>query len=161
MTELYLPNEADHLSRRAAACRNAAWAVGMIGLAVCTALCFGIRPTNTVRRLTAVISISTLAGWAVILLVSIGFRPQYGAARHIRRLETEEMAEYSGILQKNSMLFQIPGSIVVQKIQLLQGDESRTLNVDARKRSLLPENGTHVHVQCRHSFITAFEVEHE
>ena len=161
MTELYLPEEADRLCRRASACRTAVWAVGALGLACCIALCFGVRPDNTMFRVITVISISTLAGWTVILLISIGFRPLNGAARHLRRLENEDVAEYSGVLQKNDLLFQIPGSIIVQRIQLRQNEENRTLNVDARKRRLLPDSGTPVRVRCKGIFITAFEVDHE
>ena len=159
MTELYSPDEAKRLASRASLCRAAAWIAGVLGLILCVWLCTGVRPTNTVRRLIAVISVSTLASWAVILLTCIGYRPLNGAALHIRRIETEEVSEYSGTMEKSELLFQIPGSITVQKVVLREGESSRTLHVDARKRRLLPDSGTRVRVRCRGSFITAFEVE--
>ncbi len=161
MTQLYLPDEADRLLKNAKICRYAAYGIALIGLALCVCLCFGLRPNNTSRRLIEVISISTAAGWAVILLMNVGYKPANGTARHIEHLAEADETSCFGVLRKDPQLFRIPGSIVVQKIRLSQGSETVTLNVDARKRHLLPEAGATVRVSCRRSFITAFEVCHE
>ena len=161
MTSLYPPGEADRLMKKARICQRTAYIIALIGLALCVSLCFGLRPNNTTRRLTEVIAVSTAAGWVAILLINVGFRPSRGTARHIEHLAEAEETEYTGILKKDPLLFRIPGSVIVQKIRLSQGEETVTLNIDARKRNLLPETGTPVRVRCRRSFITAFEALHE
>ena len=161
MTSLYLPGEADGLMKKAKICQRTAYAVALIGFTLCVSLCFGLRPNTTTRRLIEVIAVSTAAGWAAILLINVGFRPSHGTARHIEHLAEAEEVEYTGTLEKDPQLFRIPGSIIVQKIRLSQGEETVTLNIDARKRNQLPEAGTLLRVRCRRSFINAFEVLHE
>ncbi len=161
MIPLYSPDEAAGLSRRARLYRTVALILAAAALCVCVLLCFGVRPNNTPRRLFEVIAVSTAAGWAVILLMNVGYRPLIGTARHIQHISSAEATEYAGTFRKTGKLFQIPGSIVVQKIRLQQGDKALILNVDARKAHLLPDDGTKLRVQCRGTFITAFEVYHE
>ena len=158
VTELYQPGEAGTLSRQSRICRNAALAAAAAGLIICILLCLNITPVNTTRRLLAVIAVSTIAGWAVILLRNMGFIPLRGAEQHVRHLEEAEAVEYTGVIEKSGQLFRIPGSITVQKVRLTEGEETMTLNLDVRKRALLPDSGTRVRVRCRRSFITAFEV---
>ena len=161
MTSLYSPDEAASLSRRANLYRSTALILAAAGLTVCVLLCIGVRPNNTTRRLIEAIAVSTAVGWAVILLLNVGYRPLIGTARHIQHVSNSETAEYAGVITKSGKLFQIPGSIVVQKVCLQQGEETVTLNVDARTSKLLPDNGTALRVQCRGTFITAYEVCHE
>ena len=69
MTTLYSPETIRREKHRARCGFLAALILGLSALILCIALCFGIRTANAASRRNAVILISTLSGWCVILLV--------------------------------------------------------------------------------------------
>ena len=162
MVPLYAENEARRWDRRARACLAVGVGSLVLCLAACAALCAGIRPTQAVRRLYLIIGLNTLGGWILILTTGLGYRPARAECRHLKYLENGETAGYEGALSTDAAAPDIPGGIRVAGIRLAGEDgQSVRLRLNARKRRLLPPDGTLIRVRCRGNYVTAFEVCHE
>ena len=66
-----------------------------------------------------------------------------------------------GCISISPQAFQIPKSVLIRKATLQDGEETRTLNLNARFVSRMPPSGTAVRIKTAKKFITAIEVRHE
>lgn len=157
MLTFYSPAEAERLSRRSRISLFTACALLLLALAVCVALCCRVNTGNAQTMLYAVIGTFTLAGWAAIVLLRLAWAPSAARYRHVKSILTGETVELEGTLRLTSAFFQIPKGIAVRKAVLEDGEETRSLNVDARLVKQLPPDGTRVRVRVVRKFITAVE----
>jgi hypothetical protein len=158
MTPLYTPGEAERWRRRARRSQQALWCLACGGLAGCIGLCFHVQTGNAQSLFFCVIALSTLAGWAVILLRGLVTVPARAQAQHTAGIAAGEGEEYRGVLFVERDAFAIPRGITVKKAYLEESGERILLQADAGRAARLPANGTRVRVTAVRKYITAFEV---
>ncbi len=161
MNRLYTEQAAQQWKQRAARLMAAVLLTAAAGLAACIFLCTRVTTGSAQPLLFAVIALSTLTGWAVILLVRLGFLTAKAEAEHIAGVLAGESETAQGIWTLSRQRWIIPHSVTFCKATLRDGDVSRVYNVDVRLASVLPEDGTPVRVTAVRRFITAWEVQHE
>ena len=128
-------------------------------LAGCIFLCTQVNTGNASRLLPITIGLSTLGGWAALLLTVFGRKPAKAQAAHMTGLLDAPQEEYTGTLTVSREVFAIPGSISVQKARLETDEETLSLNLYARYRGKLPDLTKPVRIAVRRTFITGVEVE--
>ena len=161
MLSLYSRQAADRMGKRARTSLWTALAVLGVALAACVALCFRVRTGNAEQMLYTVIGLFTLAGWAAILLLQLVWKPSRAEYHHMNNVLSGREEEMEGRLAVSPMAFQIPKSVLIRRVTLTDGEETKTLNLNARWVKLMPANGTAVRVKTAKKFITAIEVPHE
>ncbi len=160
MVVFYTAEEMEKQKRRARWSGAAAWVCLGLGWLACAALCFFVRTGNAKRMLFLIIGLATLSGWAFILLRQLICVPAQAEAHHMAGILTGEAEAYEGTLLLSPGAFQIPRSIAVRKVMLTQGEETVSLNIDARLAQRLPKDGSFVRVRTVRKYITGFEVLH-
>lgn len=171
MTTLYSPETIRREKHRARCGFLAALILGLSALILCIALCFGIRTANAASRRNAVILISTLSGWCVILLVRGLILPEIREYRHEEGIlygvwdaaESRSVAEppeiHEGVLLSFGDIFRIPKSISFFPVVLrVETEEEIQLRLNARCKAQFPPVGTKVRVKTIRRYITEFEV---
>lgn len=158
MTPLYSAEEAEQWKKRAGACRLAAVLILALAFAGCVLMCFFVRTANAHAMLLRVIALSTLGGWAWLLLRHFVMIPARAEARHTWDVLREQETERQGVLTVTEDVFQIPRSITVRRLALSHGEKTEILHVDERRAALLPPSGTAVAVRLARKYVTAFEV---
>lgn len=158
MEILYTPDAAGKWRRKAVIWRNAIIVLAVLALTVCIVLCTQVRTENASRLLIAVMALSTLAGWTIILLLNFAYLPAKRQADHMCSMLEEENESYEGRLSLSPMRFAIPHSIVIRKATLTNGEEAAALSINAALADRMPPNGAYVRVQAARKYITAFEV---
>lgn len=161
MRNLYSREEQE----RAAACwrrsRRLAW--GVIGgtLGVCALLCAFVR-TGTARPLMLIVmGLSTLGGWAAILLFSLTVQDAKAAATHMAGILEGTEETHAGRLKRLPETVRIPHSVCVCRVTLDEGAEKPLrLRILADRADALPEDGSQVRLTTVRSFITGIEVCH-
>lgn len=161
MTALYTPKEAERWKKRAKRSRAAQGCLLAAGLAACVCLCARVNTLNAHRMLLTVIAVSTLSGWAAILVRRLVWAPARAEAAHTAGLESEQKEVYRGVLSAPGDVFFIPRGIAARRVRLEGGEETPILSVDARRLGLLPPAGTPVRVETARKFIVAWEAWHE
>lgn len=158
MTRLYTKEKADQLRRKADQARTAAWLTAASALTACIVMCCLVRTANAGALQITVISVSVLAGWAVILLTALVTRPARAEAEHMLGLLADTPQEHEGILTLKPDWVSIPKSITVRKVSLEENGSTLSLNLNSRMVSALPENGSRVRLLTVRSYIIAIEV---
>ena len=161
MTELYTPRAADKWQKKAKGLLTAVFLTIGLSLAACILLCRLVNTANAETIYGVVVGISTLAGWTVMLLISLAYLPARAEAAHIRGVMQGEAEELTGCLRVDRQKWVIPGSVSFYKATLTQGEESRTLNLNAALATSFPPQGAKVRLRTVRKFITAYEVEDE
>lgn len=128
-------------------------------LAGCIFLCTQVNTGNAVRLLPMTIGLSTLGGWAAILLTVFGRRPAKAQAAHMTGLLDAAVEEYSGQLTVSPHTFAIPGSISVRKAKLTTEQETLAFHLNARYGAKLPDLSKPVRIAVRRTFIVGVEVQ--
>ncbi len=127
-------------------------------LAGCIILCSRVNTGNAFRLLGLTVGLSTLGGWAAMLLFFFGYRPAKAQAGHMAGLLESAPETHTGTLTVSKDSFQIPGSIGVRKARLKTGEETLSFNLNARYARNLPPEDAPVQVTVVRSFITGVEV---
>lgn len=135
-----------------------AGALMLASLIVCVFLCTRVRTGNADRMLFAVVGISAVTGWAVMLILFFCYAPAHAQERHICGILDNSEEEYTGEMHVLGEKIHIPKSIDVYKVALKDGEETKTFHVNAVFLRELPENGTRVRVVAVRKFITGYEV---
>lgn len=130
----------------------------LVMLLVNIGLCNHVNTQNADVLLGLVILISTLAGWAALIVYAFGYRPARARAEHMLGILQGEKEQASGILRRTDEIFAIPKSVTVRKIALQQGEETLILHADSALVRQLPPDGTKVTVETVRKFITGYEV---
>ncbi len=160
---LYTAEEKDALLKKAKRFRTAMWAAAGAGFAICVLLCFFVRTANAGRMQIAVIAVSVLAGWAVILLRALGEEPARADGTHMEGLlSNPEHAFHTGRLTVKAQAVHLPRSIWVRRAVLTGTDGAeRSLSVLARKGGELPPRDTVIRVETVRGYIIGWEVAHD
>ena len=161
MTVLYAEEEMEKTKRRAVWSGAVSWGVLVLGWIACAVLCFFVNTANAKQMLLWVIALATVSGWIFILLRYMTYLPSLAEARHISGILKGTPETRTGILRLTPESFKIPKGITVRRVELLNGLDKVTLNVDAKMAGRLPQTGAHVCVLTVRKYITAFEVLHE
>ncbi len=161
MKDLYSARELRRWQKRAGRFLIAAVFAAVYGLAVCIGLCGRVNTATAEILLYAVIGLSVLAGWAVILIVAFGYLPAKAEVIHREGMLAEPAEEVCGVLTVEKQKWKIPHSIAFCKASLANGEEKHACQVDVKLLRQLPQNGTRVRAVIRRRFITAWEVQHE
>ena len=92
------------------------------GLGACVCLCARVNTLNAHRMLITVIAVSTLSGWAAILLRRLVWAPARAEAAHTAGLENETTETYQGVLSAPGDVFFIPHGITAFTIDGVTAD---------------------------------------
>ena len=132
-------------------------------LAVCAGLCFFVSTAAAGALQIAAIAVSTLAGWAVIIVWAAWYVPAKADYTHMEGiLSCAEEEEYRGVLRTEDGVWHIPKSIWIRKVRLTGADgRAHSLSILASKAGLLPPDGTEVRVRTARKYIAALEVPHD
>lgn len=158
MMELYSLKECERSGIRAARWRRAAAGGLIAALAVCVVLCLKVNTLNARASYIAAVAVSTLGGWAAMLIWALGYRP--GRAEHIHMKGMLEGARegFSGTLGCPGDTTLIPGSISVRRVPLLSEEGSVSLLIYAPFAKELPSSGARVRVETVSRYIVSWEV---
>ncbi len=158
MTELYSAEETARWKRQARNSRRAILGILLGGLAVSIGLCFAVRTRNALTLQWTVIGISTLSGWAAILLYALRYRPARAEYTHMEGILAGETQEKEGWLTLKQERFSIPTSITVRRAELRTEEETIPLNVVDRLAARVPEGPCRARVRIVRKYLTAVEV---
>ena len=161
MIELYTAEEAGKMKTRGARGQRTALCVILFTMALCAALCFLVNTGNAHAMFITVLALSILGGWAGILVYTLAAAPAKAQAAHIENALKGEAEEYAGRLRLGQETLQIPRSIAIRKAYLENGEETVTLNVNARYAGRMPPDGSFVRVRAARRYIFAYEVQDE
>ena len=158
MHYLYTTEEAERLHQRMCRSKYCMTIIAVVALIACVAICLNVHTGNASRLLVWVIALSTLAGWACILITALAYFPSRAVWKHIHASLSEPMEMLCGVLSVNPEAYHIPQSVTVCKAVLTDGEESHTLHVLADKVRELPAAPARLRVYTVRRFIIAFEV---
>lgn len=161
MKQLYTTQAAQKWTARTGRMALTALLTGGLALLLCILLCTQVTTGNAQGMSVTVITVSTLAGWAVILLLRFGYLPAKAQREHITGVMSEAAEEHQGVLTLDRQRWIIPHSVAFFKVTLRSGSEARIFSINAPMARELPPNGTPVRVLTVRKFITAYEVQHE
>ncbi len=163
MHVLYTPEEAAAIRRWARGLKVFMLALAAGALAACVSLCFFVTTANAGRLLAAAVIISTLAGWAVILLRAGWYAPAKAVYTHMEGvLAAQEREAFTGTLTPEAGTLRIPNSIWIRRVTLTDAQGGTVaLSVPDGKAAQLPPAGTAVRVQTVRKYILAWEAAHE
>ena len=150
--------------RRSRVLRGLTAGLGLGALAGCIVMCTQVNTATARTMLMAVITLSTLGGWGVLLTLAYGYYPARAEEAHIAgMLEETETETVEGVLTLAPMQVKIPGSIAFARgsIRPDGAEEAMPVHVAARLLRQMPPAGSRVRVTVARRFITALEVLHE
>lgn len=143
---------------RAKNCLSGVCALLLMGLLACIFLCTRVKTGNADVLLFAVIAISTVTGWAAMLLMFFRYAPARAQCGHIAGVMVGDKQEYTGEIHVSEEKIHIPKSIDIHKVTLRNGEETHSFNIDAVLFDHLPQNGVQVRILAARKFIAACEV---
>lgn len=149
---------ADHMTHKAHMLQRILWALAGMGLGVCITLCCLVNTANAAAMQMAVIAVSVLVGWIVILLYALVFKPTHAEAEHMNGILKDAQEEHEGWLTVTPNWISIPKSITVRNIRFEEDGNTLTLNVNERLVPQLPVRKSHVRIQTVRKYITGIEV---
>ena len=156
---LYTPETLAALRSRERRCLRGALLLAGLTLAVCIALCFGIRTRNAPLRQGLVIACSALGSWMTVLLVDRGLLPARREAAHEEGVARAAAETHTGRVARLEPWFTIPKSVTFVPVVLEEAEGEVSLKLNARFLAGFPEAGRRVRLQVRRGYITGWEVE--
>lgn len=157
----YTPESVWNLRNRERRFLLAAVFSACLALALCTALCFGVRTRNADFRRTLTVCLSALGSWAAAELILQGALPARREAAHEEGVMREAESAAAGRISRLDKDFQIPKSIAFTPVTLEGPDGGISLKLNARFRKRFPQPGRTVRARVRRGYITAWEEEAE
>ncbi len=161
MKELYTVRELERWRMRMGRRLYLTLCLAVFALSACITLCRRVDTANAQFQLYAVIVLSILTGWAVILLIAFGYLPARAEVIHREGMLGEEATEVTGVLPIDRQKWVIPHSIAFCKVFIANGEEKFSCQADAALLRQLPPDGTRIRAVIRRKFITAWEVQDE
>ena len=159
---LYTPEEAAAIRAKAKKLKILMLALSLACLVICILLCCLINTANEAAVRIAVISVSTVFGWAVILLWALGYAPAKADYTHMEGVLEGERESCIGTLSLEEGVLHIPKSIWIRRVTLTDDNgNTHILSVLADKAGSLPPEGTKVRAETVRKYIVAVEVLHE
>ncbi len=165
MTCLYTHVQTLERRKKEKRLRICAFIIAFFTLSACVALCTFVRTGNAERMLLAAVIISTLGGWAVILLRELKIKPVRALRRHEEGiLEYAEMSgptEREGILKSTGRYVSLPGSITFFLLKLKNDEETAEIKIPKEKAALLPKQSAHVRILTVRGYLFSWEAADE
>ena len=158
MMELYSLKECERARVRAVRARRAAAGGLIAALAVCVVLCLRVSTLNARAFYLAAVAVSTLGGWAAILIWALGYRPRRAEHIHMKGMLEGPREGSAGTLGCPGGITLIPGSISVRRVPLLSEEGSVSLLIYAPFAKELPSEGARVRVETVSRYIVSWEV---
>ena len=134
-----------------------AWILAFLALSACVYVCSLIQTGNEAQTFFRAAAISTLAGWAEIVLIFLIIIPEKRMHRHERNMLNRETDTITGVIRLENGSFTIPRSIRVRTVAVLCGETETRLTVREDKARLLPANGKPVRVLYAGRYVAGFE----
>ena len=106
----------------------------------------------------AAVAVSTLGGWAAILIWAFGYRPRRAEHIHMKGMLEGPREGSAGTLGCPGGITPIPGSISVRRVPLLSEEGSVSLLIYAPLAKELPSSGARVRVETVSRYIVSWEV---
>ncbi len=157
MTELYTESYAARQRKEYGKWLTVCIAVVALTLMVCITLCFFVS-TGTARALFfTVAGLSTLSGWVYILILRPKRRSALAQYRHcdgMLKKGANESEFLTGEVRVLPYEVQVPGSIRVKPVKLINEQGERSLHMNARFS--LPEG--RLALRCAGNYVAAYEV---
>lgn len=162
MHVLYTDEEMMRIRARARRCGALMGLIAAAGLAACVALCFFVTTGTAERLRVTAIAVSTLTGWAVILLQALVRAPDRAVSAHMEgMLAARERECFEGALSLDRTAIHLPKSIWIRRATLTDGERSVSLTVLENKVRQLPAEGTRVRVETVRKYIAGWEACHD
>ena len=137
-------------------------ALALTGFAACVALCCLVNTANEAAVRLAAAGVSTVFGWAVILVWALGYAPAKALYTHMEAVLNETREAFSGALRLEPGTLHIPKSIWIRKVTLTDADgNTHALSILAEKADRLPPDGTQVRAETVRRYILSVEVLHD
>ena len=158
MTEYYSQKDCETARARAGRDRGTALSIFLSALIMCVILCARVSTLNAQASYTVVVTVSTLGGWAAILIWALAYRPRKAAFVHMKGMLDGQREGFTGRLGAPGKVTRIPGSIDVRRIPVLTDEGSVSLLVYAPLSEKLPGEGAFVRLETVSRYIVACEV---
>ena len=157
IVELYSDAELARLERRIKRWRIALWVLAAAALAACVGMTALTDTGNAARMETAVIAVSTLAGWIFIygrnFVVAAGRRE----LSHALMLREEERQRVEGTVTVTGERVVIRRSITARRVEVTEDGKTTRLLVCESRAGKLAAAGA-VALYTAHSYAAAYEV---
>ncbi len=158
----YKNDEIVHLKRKKVFLFYLQTLIILAALIMCIVCCIMTNTLNEQRMLFTAVTVSTLAGWLVILLFVLCYQPARALYQHKASIisNTEPALELKGTIRRTEKIVHIPKSIDIEKVILTaeNGEETR-LNVIAVCGKHLPADNRIHTIKAIRNYIV--EVDHE
>ena len=158
MTEYYSQKDCETAGARAGRDKWTALGVFAAALIACVILCARVTTLNASAFYRAVVAVSTLGGWAAILIWILAYRQRRAAFIHMKGMLGGQREAFTGSLGSMGKVTRIPGSIDVRRVPVLTDEGSVSLLVYAPLAAKLPGEGAHVRLETVSRYIVACEV---
>ena len=132
----------------------------ILALAACVTLCALTNMRNAQRMELAVITVSTVCGWAAIYCGSFVYGAGKKEAAHARRMLEGERSAYTGEVTVSDRPVRIRGSICVYPVTCRSGAEAHRLHLNTARAADLPGNTRFLTVYAVNHYIVAYEESH-
>lgn len=155
---IYTPERTEKLESKVKKGRIAITLTAFCALIVSIIMCIKTNTANSETMMYTVMALSTLAGWAVLIIYDSVIKPSKAEASHARGLEKENKTEERGVILSLSKPIHIPKSVDIIKVRIQTADGEKTLNLIENRKDILPDAGTECLFKLRRSYITEVTV---
>jgi len=152
--KLYEEESVKRLRQRVKASRTAGIITAALAFIICVLLCCLTRTGNASKMLAAVIAVSTLGGWCVILIMTLVYLPSKALLSHADGLMKHPAETVTGTVTAISALYRMPRSIEAARISVDTGEGAVTLTAAAEMLPYIPKAGQSAVFTVRRSYIT-------
>ena len=121
------------------------------------ALCLLTRTGNARTMLIIAMVCSVVGGWSVMAFWIFSVEPTRAEARHLEGLAAQTPQTREGLFYLDPEGFRIPKSVRVLKVRLETGEETLSLNLNEKYRTMAPPDGSRVRVMTARKFIIGIE----
>ena len=131
-------------------------------LCACAALCFGLTPLNSTRRLVTTVAVSSVGGWVALYVLRYGLLRRRHERRHVEWILEQPKEHLEGTVRMTDSVLRLRGSIPVRTVLLEGEDGAKRLKLfDGLSPALRELEGQRVRLDLAGTYITGAEVCHE
>lgn len=156
-TELFADAELARLQKKRKSSLVASALIGGLALLCCVLLCAFTRTGNTARLALAAITVSTLAGWAVLSLLMFPAADAKHELKHAEMLRMGPEERIRGTLCLEPGALRIRKSIRFRTLRVSTAEGERHVKVCASRAALLPD-GKELTLCVVNGYAAAFEL---
>lgn len=127
-----------------------------LALAACVLLAAGTTTASAGRRELIVCVVSAVSGWVVIFLYTHFVASSRKELAHIRTVTDEPRQELTGSVTLLPGRLALPGSILVQNLQVQTGDRTQRVSINASQVRKLPKLPKTLTLYTVHGYVVAW-----